>query len=90
MTTAKTPQDCRRLLVVAKPTFLKSVESAQRSNVPTNSTSIEILCYLEALLVLKHLQRPGVVQNLKVSKLFLLSINLFYFTVPQTFLHLDS
>ncbi|XP_056408790.1 uncharacterized protein LOC130348958 isoform X1 [Hyla sarda] len=66
-TTSKTPQECRRLLDVAKPSFIQCLKDVQGGN--TDRTAyLEIIYYLEALLVLKHLQRPGVVENMTVSE----------------------
>ncbi|XP_041418353.1 uncharacterized protein LOC108705534 isoform X2 [Xenopus laevis] len=59
----KTPEDCRRLLSTAKVTFLKALDAAQKDETD-DQVKFEIVHYLEALLVLKHLQRPGVVQNM--------------------------
>ncbi|XP_040267272.1 uncharacterized protein LOC121000006 [Bufo bufo] len=66
-TTSKTPQECRRLLDVAKPSFSQCFKDVQGRNTD-RETYLEILYYLEALLILKHLQRPGVVQNMTVSE----------------------
>ncbi|XP_044129320.1 uncharacterized protein LOC122922696 [Bufo gargarizans] len=63
----KTPTECRKLLDVAKPCFLNAIKAAQERFIKTPS-KLEIIYYLEALLVLKHLQRPGVVANMSVSK----------------------
>ncbi|XP_041441915.1 uncharacterized protein LOC108704569 isoform X5 [Xenopus laevis] len=59
----KTPEDCRRLLSTAKGTFLKALDAAQKDETD-DQVKFEIVHYLEALLVLKNLQRPGVVQNM--------------------------
>ncbi|XP_073525148.1 uncharacterized protein, partial [Phyllobates terribilis] len=67
MSSTKTPRECQRVLDAAKPSFLKSIQNVKHSKVSTKATKLEILNYLEAILVLKHLQRPGVVQNMSVS-----------------------
>ncbi|KAM4048968.1 uncharacterized protein ACNLHF_026442 [Anomaloglossus baeobatrachus] len=66
-TSMKTPAECRRLLVVAKPPFLKCIRATQGKSL-NQDTKLQIIYYLQALLVLKHLQRPGVVQNMTVSE----------------------
>ncbi|XP_077152790.1 uncharacterized protein LOC143816390 isoform X2 [Ranitomeya variabilis] len=63
----KTPQQCREILNVAKPVFLKAIKKVKRGSQNTDY-QLEILYYLEALLVLNHLQRPGVVRNMTVSE----------------------
>lgn len=62
-----TPEQCRRLLEVAMPNFLASVRAATGGSL-TRSDALEILYFLQAVLILKHLQRPGVVKNLRVSE----------------------
>ncbi|XP_044133143.1 uncharacterized protein LOC122925856 [Bufo gargarizans] len=62
-----TPSDCRAVLRVAKSMFLKCINQA-RANSATSCQQTEIVQYLECLLVLKHLQRPGVVQNMTVAE----------------------
>ncbi|XP_044129538.1 uncharacterized protein LOC122922851 [Bufo gargarizans] len=47
--------------------FLKCIAQA-RANCATSHQQTEIILYLECLLVLKHLQRPGVVQNMTVGE----------------------
>ncbi|XP_075687131.1 uncharacterized protein LOC142656569 [Rhinoderma darwinii] len=63
----KTPPECQRLLVVAKPTFLKCLKAAKDRHMKRD-TQLEIIYYLEALLILRHLQRPGVVRHMTVSE----------------------
>ncbi|XP_071977061.1 uncharacterized protein [Engystomops pustulosus] len=67
ITTTKSPDDCRRLLSVAKPSFLQSIGAVQAGSCDMSS-QLDIIYYLETLLVLKHLQRPGVVANMTVSE----------------------
>lgn len=62
-----TPEQCRQLLWVAMPNFLDSVRAATAGN-PTRADALEIIYYLQAVLILKHLQRPGVVKNMTVSE----------------------
>ncbi|KAM4048863.1 uncharacterized protein ACNLHF_015557 [Anomaloglossus baeobatrachus] len=66
-TSMKTPAECRRLLVMAKPPFLKGIRATQGKSL-NQDTKLQIIYYLQALLVLKHLQQPGVVQNMTVSE----------------------
>ncbi|KAM4012408.1 uncharacterized protein ACNLHF_019843 isoform 3-T6 [Anomaloglossus baeobatrachus] len=66
-TSQRTPQECRKILDVAKQPFLKCVQAAKHGCL-LQSTQLEILYYLQALLVLKHLQRPGVLQHMTVSE----------------------
>ncbi|XP_073522749.1 uncharacterized protein [Phyllobates terribilis] len=63
----KTPQQCREILTVAKPAFLQAIEDVQGGS-RNEVHQLEILYYLEALIILKHLQRPGVVRNMTVSE----------------------
>ncbi|XP_073519472.1 uncharacterized protein [Phyllobates terribilis] len=62
-----TPQECRKILDVAKQSFLKCLQAA-KDGCLRQSSQLEVIHYLEALLVLKHLQRPGVIQNMTVSE----------------------
>ncbi|XP_068115862.1 uncharacterized protein [Hyperolius riggenbachi] len=68
MKTVTTPENCRRLLVEAKESFLKAIQEAKTKCAVEEDVKLLIMNYLEALLVLKHLQRPGVVQNMTVSE----------------------
>ncbi|XP_075181819.1 uncharacterized protein LOC142255105 [Anomaloglossus baeobatrachus] len=58
----KTPEQCRALLNVAKPAFLQAIEDVQEGS-RDQDAQLNILYYLEALIVLKHLQRPGVAKK---------------------------
>ncbi|XP_075050608.1 uncharacterized protein LOC142134170 [Mixophyes fleayi] len=62
------PEGCRRLLEVAKPEFLNCIHRASTAKTLTVKHQLNILYYLEALLILKHLQRPGVVANMTVEE----------------------
>ncbi|XP_041441906.1 uncharacterized protein LOC108704567 [Xenopus laevis] len=64
--TMKTPEECRKLLSTAKGTFLTALDAAKKDEIDDH-VKFEIVHYLQALLVLKYLQRPGVVQNMKIS-----------------------
>ncbi|XP_077109585.1 uncharacterized protein LOC143766084 [Ranitomeya variabilis] len=66
-TSQHTPQECRKILDVAKQPFLKCVQ-AIKDGCDLQGTQLEIIYYLQALLLLKHLQRPGVVRNMTVSE----------------------
>ncbi|XP_063818596.1 uncharacterized protein LOC135056855 [Pseudophryne corroboree] len=62
------PLDCNQLLDVAKPDFLNCIYRADIGDKLLVKDKICILYYLEALLILKHLQRPGVVANMTVEE----------------------
>ncbi|KAG8430109.1 hypothetical protein GDO86_018470 [Hymenochirus boettgeri] len=66
MNTVKTPPECRRLLEVAKQSFIECLGNVMKGKMNTHIT-LTITYYLEALLILKHLQKLGVVQNRTVS-----------------------
>ncbi|OCT75034.1 hypothetical protein XELAEV_18034021mg [Xenopus laevis] len=62
--TVKSPEEFGKLLSVSKDSFLKALDAAKKHETDDN-VKFEVLNYLEALLVLKHLQRPGVVKEWK-------------------------
>ena len=64
MSELKTPTQCRKLLEVAKDSFLKAIRKAQNEKNLNLPTKCEIIYDLETILVLKHLQRPGVVKKM--------------------------
>ncbi|CAJ0923409.1 unnamed protein product [Ranitomeya imitator] len=66
MKPSKSPKDCQIILEEARPTFLASVEAVTDGGSEVDRR--EVVLYLEALLILKHLQRPGVVRNMTVSR----------------------
>ncbi|CAJ0968023.1 unnamed protein product [Ranitomeya imitator] len=66
MKPSKSPKDCQIILEEARPTFLASVEAVTDGGSEVDHR--EVVLYLEALLILKHLQRPGVVRNMTVSE----------------------
>ncbi|CAJ0954954.1 unnamed protein product [Ranitomeya imitator] len=66
MKPSKSPKDCQIILEEARPTFLASVEAVTDGGSEVDRR--EVVLYLEALLILKHLQRPGVVRNMTVSE----------------------
>lgn len=80
---AKSPEECHKLLVVAKPGFAECIQKAQDDLKLDEKEKLTILYYLEAVVILRHLQRPGVIQNLTVSKIF----STFYSTQPLCSLH---
>ncbi|XP_058842444.1 uncharacterized protein LOC117419728 isoform X2 [Acipenser ruthenus] len=65
---SQTPQDCLRILHVAKKDFLEAIAKGTLNEELDTSQSLLILYYLQSLLMLKHLQRAGVVKNMKVSE----------------------
>lgn len=64
-----TPGDCRAVLVRAKPHFLEIMKELSDSCSGTlePAQAIFVVYYLEAIIILQHLQRPGVVANMTVS-----------------------
>ncbi|XP_073409205.1 uncharacterized protein [Dendrobates tinctorius] len=52
---------------MARPSFLRAIQ-AVKSGINYDEYQLEVLYYLEAVLILKHLQRPGVVKNMTVSE----------------------
>ncbi|XP_049425575.1 uncharacterized protein LOC125884641 [Epinephelus fuscoguttatus] len=68
-----TPHDCWAVLRAAKTDFLavmgKIFESASTSHVQLETLErLLVLYYLEAIVVLRHLQRPGVVEHMTVEE----------------------
>ncbi|XP_077151879.1 uncharacterized protein LOC143815944 isoform X1 [Ranitomeya variabilis] len=66
MEPSKTPKDCQRILEKAKPRFQACLAAVQDGG--SDLERSEILLYLQALLILRNLQRPGVVRNMTVSE----------------------
>ncbi|XP_077135174.1 uncharacterized protein LOC143789759 [Ranitomeya variabilis] len=66
MKPSKSPKDCQMILEEARPTFLASIEAVTDGGSEVDRR--EVVLYLQALLILKHLQRPGVVRNMTVSE----------------------
>ncbi|XP_069599079.1 uncharacterized protein [Ranitomeya imitator] len=66
MEPSKTPKDCQRILEKARPRFLACLAAVQDGG--SDPERSEILLYLQALLILRNLQRPGVVRNMTVSE----------------------
>lgn len=63
-----TTKECWAVLDAAKKDFLDVMENLSESSDPLESDqSILLVYYLEALVILKHLQRPGVVVHMTVS-----------------------
>uniref|UniRef100_A0A4W5P888 Uncharacterized protein n=1 Tax=Hucho hucho TaxID=62062 RepID=A0A4W5P888_9TELE len=60
---AKTPKECLALLRVAKNDFLKIIGKAMNEDSLLETEHLHVLYYLESLLLLKHLQRAGVIKN---------------------------
>lgn len=64
-----TPKDCWAVLSAAKNDFLAVIAKVY----PDDSGTLEmtecslVLYYLQAVVILKHLQRPGVVEHMTVS-----------------------
>lgn len=67
VTVAKTPHECWELLRVAKNEFLCIIGKAMNEESLLETEKLHVLYYLESLLMLKHLQKAGVVKNMTVS-----------------------
>ncbi|KAL0985513.1 hypothetical protein UPYG_G00157870 [Umbra pygmaea] len=63
-----TPADCVLALTVAGPKFLDVFDNALSDCPLSTEDSLHFLYYLEALLMLKHLQCPSVVKNMTVEE----------------------
>lgn len=66
--TAKSPEECLKLLVVAKPGFCECIQKAKEDQALDETERLTILYYLEAVVILGLLQRPSVVHDLTVSE----------------------
>ncbi|XP_044143056.1 uncharacterized protein LOC122932613 isoform X2 [Bufo gargarizans] len=62
------PKDCRKVLTVAKPHVLKIFKRADSGVLLDDGEKVLAGLYLGALLSLKHLCKPAVVQNLTVKE----------------------
>ncbi|KAF0022190.1 hypothetical protein F2P81_025556 [Scophthalmus maximus] len=64
-----TPHDCRTVLEAAKQDFLAIMGKLSDgcSDTLEPAESIFVVYYLEAIIILKHLQRPGVVEHMTMS-----------------------
>lgn len=64
-----TQSDCRAVLEKAKPDFLEIINKLcdRRSKTLEPAQSTFVVYYLEAVIILQHLQRPSVVQSMTVS-----------------------
>ncbi|XP_075704077.1 uncharacterized protein LOC142699023 [Rhinoderma darwinii] len=62
------PDDLRTLLKVAGPTFQMVLRMAENGDTLLDSEKLTIINYLESIIVLKKMQRPGVVQNMTVNE----------------------
>ncbi|XP_073411767.1 uncharacterized protein [Dendrobates tinctorius] len=74
-TTHSKPAEYLKILNVAKNSFSKSLQCIKGGSKKTYH-QLNVLYYLETLLVLKHGQRPGVIQNLTVRNHLLCHITL--------------
>lgn len=65
-----TPDDCQLVLVQAKEQFLACMEtlSEEGAGEMDSADKVLVLYYLEAIVILQHVQRPSVVQNMTVSE----------------------
>ncbi|XP_072563364.1 uncharacterized protein [Paramormyrops kingsleyae] len=64
-----TPKDCLAVLRAAKNYFLAVIGKVSPRDSPLEMTECcLVLFYLEAIVILKHLQRPGVVEHMTVKE----------------------
>ena len=77
------PKDCLAVLTAAKGDFLDIMGKllADKDLTLEKAEAGLVLYYLEAVVILRHLQRPGVVENMTVSIMVVFSMSL---------LHMDS
>ncbi|KAJ7998418.1 hypothetical protein DPEC_G00204730 [Dallia pectoralis] len=61
------PKECLSILTVAKPDLMKSIGMLMNGMALKKEEQLNVLYYLEALLMLKHLQRSVVVKNMTVD-----------------------
>ncbi|XP_077113693.1 uncharacterized protein LOC143768970 [Ranitomeya variabilis] len=64
----RTPNQLENILLVAKPTFMQVLRLAKEGENLHVDEKLTILQYLEALIIVRKLQRPGVVQHMKVDE----------------------
>ncbi|XP_053577382.1 uncharacterized protein LOC128666681 [Bombina bombina] len=62
-----TPRECQHALEVAKTDFLIIMDDLQRNAKISSQNQLLVLYYLEAILLLKHLQSPCVVKNFLIG-----------------------
>ncbi|MGH0174227.1 UNVERIFIED_CONTAM: hypothetical protein FKN15_067615 [Acipenser sinensis] len=62
------PAECLAILLVAKKDFLEIIDKAAIETALDEQEYLTVLYYLEAVLMLRHLQRPGVVKNMTVQE----------------------
>ncbi|KAJ1208684.1 hypothetical protein NDU88_004067 [Pleurodeles waltl] len=62
-----TPRNCLHILDKAKEDFLQVIEKLSNKQEFSLPDTLLVLYCLEALLLLKHVQRPGVVKNFQVK-----------------------
>nr|XP_046192103.1 uncharacterized protein LOC124020853 isoform X3 [Oncorhynchus gorbuscha] len=65
---AKTPKECWEILRVAKKEFVCIIGKAMNEESLLETEQLHVLYYLESLLMLKHLQRAGVIKHLTLSE----------------------
>ena len=67
---ALTTEDCQIVLVQAKDPFLACMDKLSEDDADVLNTADKtlVLYYLEAVVILGHVQRPSVVQNMTVSE----------------------
>jgi hypothetical protein len=67
---ALTTEDCQVVLVQAKDPFLACIDKLSKDDADVLDSTDEtlVLYYLEAVVILGHVQRPSVVQNMTVSE----------------------
>ncbi|KAK1166325.1 hypothetical protein AOXY_G12936 [Acipenser oxyrinchus oxyrinchus] len=60
----RSPAECLVILLVAKKDFLEIIDKAAIETALDEQEYLTVLYYVEAVLMLRHLQRPGVVKNM--------------------------
>ncbi|XP_056409673.1 uncharacterized protein LOC130331568 [Hyla sarda] len=62
------PSELESILRIAEPAFKSALYKAENEDELSENENVTIVNYLECLVVLRKLQRPGVVQNLTVDE----------------------
>lgn len=76
------PKDCLAVLTAAKGDFMNIM-----GKLLADKDLTLVLYYLEAVVILRHLQRPGVVENMNVSIIVVCSTSLLYMDSVSLLLH---
>lgn len=68
-----TTHDCTAVLRAAKGDFLAITRKMRSEKQLTTDECLDYMYYLQALVILEHLQRPGVVTHMTVSTIVFLN-----------------